>query len=336
MEVRAPVGVVGLVVIVLILVTSHHVEAVVRRVFRAVAEPVVAVLRVHGELEVIAVRLLPTSVAEVVVLAAVVWPIGPLLTVGEVHAGVDVQLQVLEAMHLIVCLDVADKRARDGAVVLLLEHGHRVRRGVAVEAPKPIGVAHLRILVPLRVATEILVVDAVVGLHGLRGIHVHCRAYGSTVSVMVLCEHTLGVDIEGQVVVEERWREVEAARVAAEVGGLHDTLVVGEAEAHAVRHVGHAARHGHVVVVGNGCAIDFVLPVGVGEMLHAVVVGPAEGPVSVAVLAVEVFHELGERGAVHHVERVLLHGDGHVARIAHLRCLLALASLLRGDDDDTV
>ena len=66
---------------------------------------------------------------------------------------------------------------------------------------------------------------------------------------------------------KERRREVQAGGVALKLGCLHDTLVVGVAQRNAVRHVLEATRDCDVVVGGNGCAVDLLLPVGVGKLL---------------------------------------------------------------------
>lgn len=122
-EIGAIVGVIARRVVVLVLVAAHDVEVMVRGVLGTLAQPVVAVLCVHRKLQIVRFLRRPTSIAKVVMVAARTIVVGPLTAIGEIHAGVDMQLQVLKAMHLIVGLDVAHQRARDGAVVLLVEQG---------------------------------------------------------------------------------------------------------------------------------------------------------------------------------------------------------------------
>ena len=76
----------------------------------------------------------------------------------------------------------------------------------------------------------------------------------------------------------------------------------------------------------DGCAVYFVLPVGVGCTQQLC---------SVAVLAVVRFYEVAVFVAVEHVILVGEHRHRHVARVAYLRFLVA-ASFLSGDDDNTV
>ena len=172
---------------------------------------------------------------------------------------------------------------------------------------------------------------------------------------------------------KERRREVQAGGVALKLGCLHDTLVVGVAQRNAVRHVLEATRDCDVVVGGNGCAVDLLLPVGVGKLLltyfimslkglevsvlvvHclntrnlngvAIVVVvlicrlchriPSQSLVSLAVLAIEVLHELTILGTVHRWNGLFLSRNRHVSVVADL-WLLPRASLLGGDDNHTV
>ena len=63
--------------------------------------------------------------------------------------------------------------------------------------------------------------------------------------------------------VEELWIEVDGTRQTIHVRGLDDTVLVGIAYGHAVRHVGQRAGEADVMVGAYGCAVDFLLPVGV-------------------------------------------------------------------------
>ena len=136
-EISTIVGIVARLVVVLVLIAGHDVEVMVRSVLCTLAQPVVAVLCIHRKLQIVRFLRRPTGIAEVVMVAARAVVVGPLAAIGEVHACVDMQLQVLETMKLIVGLDVAHQRTRDSAVVLLVEQGHRVGGRVTVVTPRP-------------------------------------------------------------------------------------------------------------------------------------------------------------------------------------------------------
>ena len=103
----------------------------------------------------------------------------------------------------------------------------------------------------------------------LRGVHAGGIADGSLVGIAVVGIHELAVDVELQVVVEERRVQSDTGRGTLEVGGLQDTVLVGVAHAHAVGHVLQATLYGHVVVVRYGTVEDLFLPVGIGVAQQA-------------------------------------------------------------------
>ena len=232
-------------------------------------------------------------------------------------------------MNLVVDVGVADERVALGAVVAQLQHGNGVARGVGVGDRGPLAVVVVRCTgQPLEVSAEVV---ETIGLDGVCGIHAHCVAHGTAgVTVAVLGVHELGVEVHGQVVVKQRRVEVDSSRVALEARGLEDTLLVGVTHRHAIRQVAaHRAGHHHVVVVADGFAEDFVLPVGV------VFAQCLQGFGLAGVALVEVFHESSILIAVHHVDGFLLHAQRHATVVRHAG-LLAAAAFLGGDDDDTV
>ena len=80
--------------------------------------------------------------------------------------------------------------------------------------------------------------------------------------------------------------------------------------------------------------IDFFLPIGVVELL-LVVLGHTKGFVCIRVLAVVTFDKVYKLVASHYFLRLVLLTDGNTTIIAYLRTR-ALATFLRGDDDDTI
>ena len=76
--------------------------------------------------------------------------------------------------------------------------------------------------------------------------------------------HELTVDVECQVVLQQRGVQGYTGRCTLEVRGLQDTVLVGVAHADAVRHITDTTLYGNVMVAGYSGMEDLVLPVGVG------------------------------------------------------------------------
>ena len=112
------------------------------------------------------------------------------------------QVQVFKSVDGIVGLDVTDKGFRVGLVVLQFKQRNGVLGGVAVYTVRPVGV-NVRCTIPLGITAEISVVDVVVGFHGFGGVHKLGGTDGIAVSITVLGNHTLTVDVQFQVVVEQ-------------------------------------------------------------------------------------------------------------------------------------
>ena len=79
-----------------------------------------------------------------------------------------------------------------------------------------------------------------------------------------MCIHELSVDVECQVILQQRGVQGDAGRCTLEVRGLQDTVLVGVAHADAVGHITDTTLYGNVMIAGNSGMEDLVLPVGVG------------------------------------------------------------------------
>ena len=96
------------------LVTCHDVEMMH-------LGKVLHVLSIERELKVIGVLRAPTIIAPVVGGGRMTVALVPLLTSREVHSGIHVKVQILNAVNRIVCLNVSNQRLRSGMVVVLFE-----------------------------------------------------------------------------------------------------------------------------------------------------------------------------------------------------------------------
>ncbi len=307
---------------VLPLVAGHDVEVV------HVVE-VLVVLEILTPGEVLLGAVGPAVAAPVAGLRATGKHVGVLLAAREVATYCGVQAQVFKAVHLVVDIGAAVEVVAVGAVVLKLEDGHRVARGVDVGHHGPGAIAQVAVgRGPLKVVVEVL--KAAGHAHGLCRIYAQGVAYGTAVGIVILAPHPLGIQVHHQVVVEQRGVEVGAHGVALEVGSLDDTLLARVAQAHAIGQIlAHRAAHLQVVVGRPGGAQDFVLPVGAGstQQAHSRIVEAGAVVHLLDIVAILV--------AAHHVDGLALHAHGDTAVVAHLG-LLAAASLLGSDDDDAV
>ena len=68
-------------------------------------------------------------------------------------------------------------------------------------------------------------------------------------------------------IIEETRCKVHAGRVTIVVRGFERTFLMCITNTHAVRHVLETTRQRDIVVGVDTCAVDFVLPVGVGEQM---------------------------------------------------------------------
>ena len=243
---------------------------------------------------------------------------------GGIQTEVEVEPQVLEAVQLIIELGVAHEAQGVREVDLVVEEGHRVLSCHSVAVVHGEGAFAV---VPPAVAVE-----AVGVVHGLGRVILHGRADGAGIGEAVVHIHTLSVEVDGQVLVQQHGIEAEGQGLTGEVAGLQGTVLVVVADGCAVRHIelgalADLAAHGHVAFQGLGELEDFLLPV---------CVGVAEHSVGFAAFAVALGHNLAElvSGEDVQVLGVLAHRAGEVE--VHVDGVVELAALLGGDDDDAV
>ena len=307
------VEVVNLGEVLIVLCIRRQREVTLRNLLGAVAA-VVGVLRRHG--------------AAHAVLAAL----------RDVGTKRQVQAQVLETVNLVVNVGAADEGTAVGRLLHEVEHGKRVPRGVALVGVGPRVVTVGTSRGPLEESAEVvqrlgdfvahhgLVVRRGVSIRILRRVETEGCAHSTAVSEQRVGKHALAVEVQRQVVVEQRRVQVNGCRHALEVGAFQRTLLVGITQRDAVGKFLERARQRDVVVMRDGRAVNLLLPVGVGSTEHLV---------GIALLAPDVLDEVAILCGIHHVERVLVGADGHATGVRHLHALTP-ATFLRCDNDDTV
>ena len=262
------------------LVGCHDVE-VLSGIF-----PVLIILRVCGKEEVVLAALFPAFPSGIVVREGIGADGRNLLTLGIVSTEVSVQAEVFESVDLIVSLQVTYERTGIGSIVLLIECSHGVPGGVAVDGIGPSLIGIGRTCSTLVVAAEPVVSNLLLGHdnaagtldgsgvtivargvtthNGLCGVHIQ-RCAGHARGVTVADIHTLGVEVEGEVLVEERGIQVHRSGHTMHTVGLNDTITHGITQRETVGHILHATGYREVMVCRNSGAVNFILPVGVIE-----------------------------------------------------------------------
>ena len=171
-----------------------------------------------------------------------------------------------------------------------------------------------------------VVVSRVVAEYGLGGVHTYSLTDGTAFIIVVVGIHELTVDVELQVILEERRVQGRADSGTTETGSPDDTILISVAYAETVRHVGQTTGNGDVMVCAECRTVDLFLPIGVGI---------AQQGCSVRAYAIIISDEITILVGIKYIQCLTLHRNGYITIIGH-RSLLTSASLLRGDDDDTV
>ncbi len=241
--------------------------------------------------------------------------------VAVVVAEVEVGAEFAEEGHLEVELEVTHALVNLGVAVVLLEQ----RYGVLGVEVVDVGAGGGGVGNHTAVDIGGVVVEYARGVHGQGGVEAYGRTQGAVAAVFVGDVRAFYVGVHAQQVVEELGCQVHAGAQALVVCLAYHTVGAGIVHGNAVgQHAGGTA-HAEAVVMAEGGAEHFFLPVGVGSAelcsLHGV-------------LAVAVADEAGELRCVHHVEIVAGGGNIEVGGEVHLRTTALTA--LGGDDNHTV
>ena len=139
------------------------------------------------------------------------------------------QAEVLETMNLIVDVGTADEGAAVSYLAHLVEHSQRVLGGIALVGISPVSVIVGSSGGPLEITAKVAEGLTQIGTHhrlmigrseavwALGGVHAGGSTYGTTVGIARLGIHTLGIQVQVQMVVQQRRTQVQ---------GCSDTLEV--------------------------------------------------------------------------------------------------------------
>ena len=186
---------VGLLVEVLPLVADHGIKVV------DFCE-ILHVLGIERQLEVVGVHSAPTVIAVKIGAGTIAVTVVPLLTCREVHSGIHVQVQIFETVNGVVGLNIADETLRGSVTVVQIERSYGVGRSLWHVPPISCAFVGGRSKI-LHVAAEIVFINGVIAGDGFRRVHTDGSTH-NTVSIAVLGYHAFTIDIQLQVVVQQR------------------------------------------------------------------------------------------------------------------------------------
>ena len=161
------------------------------------------------------------------------------------------QAQILESVYLVVNLHITHVVERVGSVVLLIKTGYGVIGSIGVLQSRIVRIVErLTLVSPCEIAMEVFECG-VIREDRLRGIHSHSVADGVGIGIACVRVHELTIDVEFQMVFEERRIQRHAGSCTLVVGCLQNTILVGIAGTETVRHVLQTTLNSDVVVAAD-------------------------------------------------------------------------------------
>ncbi len=203
---------------------------------------ILVVLRIGIKLQIV-FGLLRYAVPTVVVVAITIRTNHrALLAIRVVGTEIGMQTQVFKAVNLVIHFQVAYKRTSLRLVVFVLDLSHRVLRYIRIGHVKPILIENIADGRCCLVEPAILLVGIVVDR--TRGVKRQCRTNDTTaVGVGIGNKHTLGVQVECQMVIQKRRTQVHCRRSTLHLALEDSTVLQCIAQRYTIRHVLGTARH---------------------------------------------------------------------------------------------
>ena len=196
---------------VLPLITAHDVEMMA-------SVEVLIVLGVGVEGKVALGDLIEALAAVIDTVGAVGRSPGVLLSVGEVRTESGVEPESLETVDLIVDLCAADDRTAVGDVLLEVQQRDRVRGGVALPGVRPcIVVERSSVSPPLEIVREVGGVRRSLVIDALGRVHLGGSPDSIAVCILRSGVHSLGVEVDVEMIVKERRVEIDGSRSTLEI-----------------------------------------------------------------------------------------------------------------------
>ena len=183
-----------------------------------------------------------------------------MLTVRIVSTEVSVEAQILEAMNLIVYLNITYKSTRVSAIVLILEQSYRVLRSISVRESCPVRISQIGSTHRCLIETTKLF-ETILRFHLTSRIKCQSSTYSTTICIAVVDIHTLRIQVECQVLIQEGRREVNSSSHTLHTRCLEDTILACQTNRSTVWHILGTTHDADVVVCRNSSTIDFFLPI---------------------------------------------------------------------------
>ena len=247
---------------------------------------------------------------------------------GNIHTQVQVEAKGLETVDLVIQLGVADETVGIRVVPVAIDHIQRIGRSQHIRSEADTAAVTI---VEITVGSGI--VDAAVGIAEIgiqRRIEERSRTHGAAIGLVLQGNHALGIEVQGEVVVQEGRREGEIQSSLPVHRFLEGTLLVQITQGQAVRQVSHTTISTQVVLVGEGRAENQAAPVSGGRTQaggEGITVGGSHG--------INLGHERAVFIGRHRIQAVGIVAYAEVADIGDLG-ILGNGALLGGDDDNTI
>ena len=130
-----------------------------------------------------------------------------LLTLGVLSTNISMDMQVLEAMNLVVHLDIPSKVVGTCDGALLVQECNGVLWRIFIRHLRPVGILDILGIVKwLIITTSDILVDVIVNIDRTCGVYGKSSTNSSTsIRIVIPLSHVLGSNVESQVIIEEAW-----------------------------------------------------------------------------------------------------------------------------------
>ena len=181
-----------------------------------------SILGIRRELQVVLAHIAPAIPSEIVTVITINRHYRFLLTIGIVCTKVSMNMQIFETVNLVVCLNITHKRTCIRTVVLMCQCCCRVTCCLCIFRIRPrsiviSGWGNYALVVAIKPIIENAlgcqhISICIYGLTFNRHGRIHRKSRTDNAGwILVVNIHSLGVDIEQQVVIQERRAEVHSS-----------------------------------------------------------------------------------------------------------------------------
>ena len=111
---------------------------------------------------------------------------------------------------------------------------------------------------------SIVVIRSIIRENRLSRIHAYSLTDGILIGIVVMRKHELTIDIESQVVIQERRIQSKTYRRTLKIRTTKNTVLVRVSDGCTIRHILKTSTYRYIMVCTKSTAIDFILPIGAG------------------------------------------------------------------------